>query len=56
MVGFNIWPAAVNTWNAPVCGHVAVNAGTTLQSWLAGIRATAPHVNVIAPGSSSSTR
>jgi hypothetical protein len=47
MVGFNIWQATVNTWNAPLNGHVAVNAGTTLQSWLAGIRATAPRVNVI---------
>lgn len=47
MVGFNIWQATVNTWNAPLNGAVAVNAGTTLQTWLAGIRATAPHVNVI---------
>jgi endo-1,4-beta-mannosidase len=47
LVGLNIWQATVNTWNAPLNGHVAVNAGTTLQTWLADIRATAPHVNVI---------
>jgi endo-1,4-beta-mannosidase len=47
LVGFDIWQATVNTWNAPLNGHVAVNAGSTLQSWLADIRATAPDVNVI---------
>jgi len=47
LVGFNIWQATVNTWNTPLNGYVPVNAGTTLQAWLADIRATAPHLNVI---------
>jgi mannan endo-1,4-beta-mannosidase len=47
MIGFNMWSAAINTWNKPANGAVVLNAGTTLDTWLAHIRQTAPHVNTI---------
>ncbi len=47
MIGFNMWPAAVNTWNRPANGAVALNAGNTLATWLAHIRQSAPRVNTI---------
>jgi hypothetical protein len=47
MVGFNMWPAAINTWNPPKCGHATLNAGTQLSDWLKAIRKSAPHATVI---------
>jgi len=47
LVGLNLWPAAIASWNQPVNGHAILNDGDELAQWLATIRKSAPHVNVI---------
>ena len=49
MLGFNIWNAAVRSWNLPAPGADAYQMGTrsNFASCLADIQAGAPHVNAV---------
>lgn len=47
MLGFNMWQAAVTTWNKPRNGSVALSFTGLLNQWLADIKASAPHVNTL---------
>jgi len=48
MVGFDLWPAAINSgWNRPPNFEYALNYGHRLERWLRQIHATAPDLNTV---------
>jgi endo-1,4-beta-mannosidase len=47
MIGFDMWSAAVTSWNKPRNGAMQLANATLLNSYLADIRKTAPHVNTL---------
>lgn len=48
MVGFDLWPAAINSgWNRPPNFEFALNYGHRLERWLRHIHATAPDLNTV---------
>jgi endo-1,4-beta-mannosidase len=48
MVGFDIWPAAINSgWNRPPNFEYALNYGHRLKRWLEQIHDTAPDLNTV---------